>query len=198
LLLNIMLQAQIASDEGEFSMADVLQGIHTKIVARHPHVFGDAAVEGVQGVLQNWERLKAQERAKKGKDQASLLDGVNVALPALVQAEQYQKRAARVGFDWPDVQGVLDKLEEELGEVHEARLEGSGDEVAFEIGDALFALVNLARWYKVDPESALRACNARFRKRFGHIEATARQQGRPLESLSLDEMEALWQEAKKL
>ncbi len=198
LLLNILLQAQIAADEGEFTMADVLQGIHTKIVGRHPHVFGEAAVAGVQGVLQNWERLKEKERAAKGKEQASLLDGVNVALPALVQAEQYQKRAARVGFDWPDVQGVLDKLEEELGEVHAARQNGSSAEVAAEIGDALFALVNLARWYKIDPESALRGCNARFRQRFGHIEAAARRQGRSTADLSLDEMEALWQEAKAI
>lgn len=198
LLLNILLQAQIASDEGEFTMADVLQGVHTKIVGRHPHVFGEAAVAGVQGVLQNWERLKEKERAAKGKEQASLLDGVNVALPALVQAEQYQKRAARVGFDWPDVQGVLAKLEEELSEVHEARQGGDNAQIAFEIGDALFVLVNLARWYKIDPESALRECNARFRQRFGHIEAVARQQGRSIADLTLDEMEALWQEAKHL
>lgn len=195
LLMNILLQAQIAADEGEFTIADVLQGVHTKIVARHPHVFGESAVQGVKGVLQNWERLKEKERAEKGKQQASLLDGVNVALPALLQAEAYQKRAARVGFDWPDIQGVLDKLEEELREVHQAT---DGPERASEIGDLLFAVVNLARWYKVDPESALRECNARFRQRFGHIEAAARSRGKSVADLSLDEMEVLWQEAKRL
>ncbi|MFM8322464.1 MAG: nucleoside triphosphate pyrophosphohydrolase [Chloroflexota bacterium] len=193
-LLNILLQAQIAADAGEFTIADVLTGLHTKIVGRHPHVFGDAAVAGVKGVLQNWERLKAQERAAKGKSEASLLDGVNVALPALIQAEQYSKRAARVGFDWPDIQGVLEKLEEELAEVHAAR---DGDERFAEIGDLLFSVVNLARWHKVDSESALREANARFRRRFSYIEAAARRQGRPVDSLSLAEMEALWQEAKR-
>ncbi len=195
LLMNILLQAQIAADEGEFTIADVLQDVHVKIVGRHPHVFGEVAVQGTQGVLQNWERLKEKERARKGKQQASLLDGVNVALPALLQAEAYQKRAARVGFDWPDIRGVLDKLEEELREVHQA---ADGPERASEIGDLLFAVVNLARWYKIDPESSLRECNARFRQRFGHIEAVARSQGKSAADLSLDEMEALWQEAKRL
>jgi tetrapyrrole methylase family protein / MazG family protein len=195
LLMNILLQAQIAADEGEFTIADVLAGIHTKIVGRHPHVFGDIQLQGVTGVLQNWERLKEKERAQKGKQQASLLDGVNVALPALLQAEAYQKRAARVGFDWPDIQGVLDKMEEELREVHAAT---DGPERASEIGDLLFAVTNLARWYKVDPESALRECNARFRQRFGHIEAVARSRGKSVADLSLDEMEVLWQEAKRL
>ncbi|MBN2550593.1 MAG: nucleoside triphosphate pyrophosphohydrolase [Anaerolineales bacterium] len=194
LLLQIVLHAQIAAEYGEFTMADVLQNIHAKIVRRHPHVFGDLQLEGVQGVLVNWERLKAQERAENGKAQASLLDGVTLALPALVQADQYQQRAARVGFDWPDVQGVLDKMEEELREVHAAE----DDQQRFnEIGDLLFAVANLARWYKVDPESALRATNGRFRQRFAYIEAGARTQGRAVSDLSLDEMEALWQEAKK-
>ncbi len=192
-LLHILLQSQIAADEGEFTIADVLQGIHTKIVSRHPHVFGETRLEGMKGILQNWEKLKAEERAKNGKGQASLLDGVNLALPALLQAESFQKRAAHVGFDWPDIQGVLDKLEEELREAHEAQ---PGDERFAEVGDVLFAVVNLARWYKVDPESALREANARFRGRFHYIENAARNSGREVNQLSLDEMEALWQEAK--
>jgi tetrapyrrole methylase family protein / MazG family protein len=194
LLLLILLHTQIASDEGEFTIADVLSGIHTKIVRRHPHVFGDVEIEDERHLLQNWERLKAQERLENGKAEASLLDGISQALPALAQAEKYQKRAARVGFDWPDVSGVLDKLAEELREVQQA---AQAEELVAEIGDLLFAVANLARWYKVEPESALREANARFRQRFAYIEQTARFQGRLVSDLSLDEMEALWQQAKK-
>jgi len=194
LLLLILLHTQIASDDGEFTIADVLSGVNRKIVHRHPHVFGDFQVKDEQHLLQNWERLKAQERAENGKAEASLLDGISLALPALAQAEKYQKRAARVGFDWPDVQGVLDKLEEELQEVHEA---AGGEEQAAEIGDLLFAVANLARWYKVEPESALREANARFHRRFAYIEQAARSQGRAVSDLTIDEMEAFWQQAKK-
>ena len=194
LLLQIVLHAQIASEYGEFNMADILRGIHTKIVHRHPHVFGDLELRDKQGVLQNWERLKEQERAVNGKGEASLLDGVALALPALVQAEQYQRRAARVGFDWPDIQGVLDKLDEELDEVHSAQNARSR---AAEIGDLLFAVVNLARWNDIDPESALREANARFRKRFFYIEQAAKAQERSISDLSIEEMESFWQEAKR-
>ena len=151
-------------------------------------------MEDAKGVLLNWERLKEQERAANGKGTEGLLDGVALALPALVQAESYQKRAARVGFDWPNVRGVLEKLEEELGEVKTA---GDGEARYDEIGDLLFAVVNLARWYDVDPESALREANARFRRRFARIETAARAQGRSVADLSLDEMETLWQRAKR-
>jgi len=151
-------------------------------------------VKDAQGVLQNWEKLKEKERSTNGKAEASLLDGIALALPALVQAEQYQLRAARVGFDWPDIQGVLDKLDEELREVNAAQ---ETDERADEIGDVLFAVVNLARWYKLDPESALRAANQRFKSRFYYIEQAARAQGRSISDLTIDEMEAKWQEAKK-
>jgi tetrapyrrole methylase family protein/MazG family protein len=194
LLLQIVLHAQIASEYGEFTMAEVLEGIHTKIVNRHPHVFGDLELQDSQGVVQNWERLKEKERAENGKADASLLDGVSSALPALVQAEGYQKRAARVGFDWPDIKGVWDKLNEELKEVDSA---GNGEERYTEIGDLIFAVVNLARWFEVDPESALRAANTRFRERFSFIERAARAQDEYISDLSLDEMEALWQQAKK-
>ncbi len=194
LLLQIVLNAQIASEDGEFTIADVIQGIYTKIVRRHPHVFGDLRLKDKDGVLLNWERLKAEERLANGKGSASLLDGVALALPALVQAEQYQQRAARVGFDWPDIQGVLAKLDEELAEVHGAT---DGAERAAEIGDLLFAVANLARWNEVDPESELRQANTRFRRRFAFIEQSARQQGRAVSDLSLDEMEAFWQAAKK-
>jgi tetrapyrrole methylase family protein / MazG family protein len=194
LLLQVVLHAQIAAEYGEFNMAEVLESIHTKLVRRHPHVFGEVEVKDAQGVLRNWERLKAEERQANGKTEASLLDGVASALPALLQAEQYQRRAAHVGFDWPSIQGVLDKLEEELQEVHAAR---DAAERYAEIGDLLFAVVNLARWLKVEPESALRDTNRRFHHRFSYIEQQARLQGRSITDLSLDEMEALWQEAKR-
>jgi len=193
LLLQIVLHAQIASEAGHFTMTDVMNGIHDKIVRRHPHVFGDVEVDGVDGVLQNWERLKEEERGKK-KEGKGLLDGVPLALSALTQAQEYQDRAARVGFDWPEIEGVLDKVREEIEEIKQAE---NQEEVAAELGDLFFVLVNLARWKKVDAESALRGTNLKFKKRFGYIEARAKAQGRNLSDLSLDEMESLWQEAKR-
>lgn len=193
LLLQIMLNAQIANEAGNFNANEVVKGIYDKIIRRHPHVFGEVEVDGVNGVLQNWEKLKEKERKDK-QEKKGLLDGVPVALPALNQAQEYQDRAARVGFDWPEIEGVLDKIVEEIQEVKEAR---EPEHVAEEIGDLLFALVNLARWKKVDAESALRATNLKFRTRFAYIEEGAKKQDRNLTDLSLDEMEALWQEAKK-
>ncbi len=194
LLLQIVLHAQIASEYGEFNMSDVLEHIHTKIVRRHPHVFGSADLTDVKGVLQNWERLKEAERNEIGKTYTGLLEGVAQALPALIQAQEYQSRAARVGFDWTDIQGVTDKILEELQEIQNAH----SDELrAGEVGDLLFAAVNLARWHGVDAESTLREANARFRKRFATIEAAAKGQNRSISDMSLEEMEALWQEAKK-
>lgn len=194
LLLQIVLNAQIASEEGEFTMADVLKGIHDKIIRRHPHVFGEVQLDGVQGVLKNWEKLKAEERAHNHEPEKGLLDGVPLALPALTQAQEYQNRAARVGFDWKEVGGVLDKITEEIQEVGEVTNE---DELIAEIGDLFFALVNLARWKKVDAESALRGTNIRFKKRFAYMEQGVKNQGKKLSELSIDEMELLWQEAKE-
>ena len=193
LLLQIVLHAQIASEYGEFNMAEVLHGIHSKIVRRHPHVFGDLELKDVEGVLANWEKLKAAEREEFGKSETGLLDGVALALPALVQAHEYQDRAARVGFEWTAIQGVYEKLLEEVAEVKAAALP---EERAAEIGDLLFSAVNLARWLKIEPESALRVANQRFRQRFAYIEAAAKSQGKSVSDLSLDEMEALWQAAK--
>ena len=194
LLLQIVLNAQIACEEGEFGMSDVLKGIHDKIIRRHPHVFGDVQVDGVGGVLTNWEKIKATERLNSSEPEKGLLDGVPLALPALIQAQEYQDRAARVGFDWPEIDGVLEKITEEIQEVREAENE---NELASEIGDLFFALVNLARWKKVDAESAVRGTNMRFKKRFAFVEAGARKQGKPISEMTLDEMEELWQEAKK-
>jgi tetrapyrrole methylase family protein/MazG family protein len=195
LLLQIVLHAQIASEEGDFNMEDIIQGIHSKIVRRHPHVFSDFRVDGVSGVLQNWEKLKAAERVGNGKAETKgLLDGVPQALPALSQAQEIQDRAARVGFDWPEIAPVWDKVMEELEEVRQAPDDASR---AGELGDVLFALVNLVRWFKVDAESALRQTNLRFRTRFKYIEDAARTQQRSLSDLSLAEMDVLWEQAKE-
>ncbi len=200
LLLQIVLHAQIANEEGQFNVNQVVHGIHSKIVRRHPHVFGELELDGVDGVLANWEKLKEKERkelalsgAEGKKQEKGLLDGVPVALPALNQAQEYQDRAARVGFDWPEIEGVLEKITEEINEVKQATNEA---ELTSELGDLLFALVNLARWKKVDAESALRGTNMKFKKRFGYVEKGAKAQGRELSSLTLEEMDKLWNEAK--
>jgi tetrapyrrole methylase family protein/MazG family protein len=198
LLLQIVLQSQIANEEAQFNINQVIQGIHTKIVRRHPHVFGDVIIQDVDGVLANWEKLKEKERREKGGTEESkekgLLDGVPLVLPALSQAQEYQDRAARVGFDWPEIEGVLDKVREEIEEIKNAETDF---ELASEIGDLLFALVNVARWKHLDAESALRSTNMKFKQRFAYVERGAKMQGRQLSALSLDEMEELWQAAKK-
>jgi tetrapyrrole methylase family protein/MazG family protein len=195
LLLQIVLHAQIASEYGEYRMADVIQYIYDKIVRRHPHVFGDVQVDGVGHVLQNWEKIKAGEREANGVPEKGVLDGVSTALPALTQAQEYQARAARVGFEWPDLQGFLDKIAEECQEFIRAE---TGPARMYEIGDVFFTIVNLARRYNIDAESALRETNARFRRRFGYIEQAVRRQGRAFSDLTLDEMLALWQEGKSI
>lgn len=194
LLLQIVLHAQIACEYGEFTMSDVIRRIHTKLIHRHPHVFRGLEVDGKEQVILNWERLKAAERQIKGRAEKGLLDGVTISLPALAQAESYQKRAARVGFDWNNLQGVLDKIVEEIQEVRQT---SDPEARASEIGDLLFAVVNLARWLSVDAESALRQANARFRERFEYIEEAARAQARDLSQFSLEEMDELWNEAKR-
>ncbi len=199
LLLQITLHAQIANEYGEFNLNQVIKSIYDKIIRRHPHVFGDLTVDGVENVLQNWEKLKAVERDQLRKEnggaEKGILDGVEPALPALAQAEEIQARAARVGFDWPDTRGVVDKINEECHELLNAPDLASRSD---ELGDLLFAVVNLARHYEIDAEFALRETSTRFRRRFAHIEQSARLQARLLSDLSLDEMESLWQEAKKL
>ncbi|NLF51427.1 MAG: nucleoside triphosphate pyrophosphohydrolase [Leptolinea sp.] len=193
LLLQIVLHAQIASEADEFSMEDVIAGIAQKLIRRHPHVFGETEVAGVKNVLVNWEKLKQQERADNGTPEKGLLDGVPVGLPSLTQAQSLQDRAARVGFDWASIEPVWDKVLEELDEVKKA---ATPTEIAKELGDLLFAVVNLSRWFKVDAESALRGTNQKFRRRFKHIEKNARSTGKDLHSMSLDEMDVYWNEAK--
>jgi tetrapyrrole methylase family protein/MazG family protein len=194
LMLQVVLNAQIASEANAFRMGDVLQGIHDKIVRRHPHVFGELELPGVEQVLQNWERLKADERKASGDGTRGLLDGLPLALPALTQAQEYQARASRVGFSWAELEDVLDKVREEIDEVRRTDAPGA---LSAELGDLLFALANLARWKDVDAEAALRESNGRFRRRFEFVESGARQQGLSPSQLSADEMVSLWDAAKR-
>jgi tetrapyrrole methylase family protein/MazG family protein len=194
LLLQIVLQTQIAAEDGEFTMADVIRGIHTKLVHRHPHVFGEMDLEDSQDVIQNWERIKARERDENGEPEKGLLDGIPTVMPALSVADKYQTRAARVGFDWPTIDGVIDKLLEEVEEFREAQ---STEAKSEELGDMLFALVNLARWLKIDPETALRETNQKFIRRFKVIEEAARNEGRQLSDMTLEEMDQIWEASKK-
>ncbi|MBL8687898.1 MAG: nucleoside triphosphate pyrophosphohydrolase [Rhodospirillaceae bacterium] len=199
LLLQVVFHARMAEELDAFAFDDVAKAIADKMTRRHPHVFGDAAERDVDTQTVSWEATKAAERAEKAKrGPASALDGVALALPALMRAEKLQKRAARVGFDWPEARQVLDKIEEEIGELR-AEIEAGApkDAVEDEVGDLLFALANLARHLKVDPEAALRRCNAKFERRFHAIEKALAAEGRRPENASLEEMEALWQQAKR-
>lgn len=193
LLLQIILHAQIASEFGEFNMSDVILGIYQKIIKRHPHVFEDLELEQADAVIQNWERIKACERKNNGEQDKGLLDGVPGSLPALTQAATYQKRAARVGFDWKTLEDVLDKLPEEIGEIKQAV---KINEKTAELGDILFTIVNIARWMKIDAESALRVANQRFKERFTAVETKARAIGRELSDLSSEELDQLWEDSK--
>lgn len=194
LLLQIVLQSQIAAEYGEFTFSDVVRGIYFKLIQRHPHVFGDMELGEADEVIKNWEKVKAQERLENGQLDKGALDGVPGSLPSLTQAETYQKRAARFGFDWKDLEGVLEKLPEEVGELRQAQ--GSRRQ-AEEIGDLLFTVVNIARWLDVDAESALREANLRFKGRFTQMEKEARAAGRELSEFTLEELDRLWENSKK-
>ncbi len=232
LLLQVLFYAEMAQEDGRFSIDDVLERLSTKLVDRHPHVFGDVKAETSADVLRNWEALKAEEKKKRleagggklAKEEAkpeSVLAGVSSAIPALLEASKLSSRAAHVGFDWPNVEGLFDKLAEETTELqHELEhfpapgprpahrgIAGShtgavvpGEELKArledEIGDMLFVLVNIARYLSLDPESALKKTNRKFKRRFQWLEQEIRRSGRRLEDATLDEMEALWQQSK--
>jgi ATP diphosphatase len=200
LLLQVVYHAQMAHESGAFGFADVASAIADKMVDRHPHVFGDARVATAEAQTVSWEARKAIERAAKraGAEPAGALDGVARALPALLRAEKIQKRAARVGFDWKQTDPVIDKIEEELGELRAELEAGDVDQARLtdELGDVLFAVANLARHCRIDPEAALRATNDKFERRFRHIERRLAEAGRKPADATLEEMEALWQEAK--
>ncbi len=190
----MVLHSQIAVDEGEFHMAEVIRTIDAKLKRRHPHVWGDVDVQGdPQVVTVNWEKIKAAERAENDEEGRSALDGVSKALPALAQAHEYDERAVRLGFDWADEAGVIDKVREEVAEVIAARTDAERFQ---EIGDLLLVTAVWARWLGVNPEDALRAANRRFYERFSYIERKAHEQGRSVSDMTLAEMDALWNEIK--
>jgi MazG family protein len=191
LMLQAVFFAQMASEEGKFGIDDSLDAISEKLIRRHPHVFGDGTAKTSDDVKRRWDEIKADEKKEKGQPQLGRLDSVPRKLPALVEAQQISSKAASVGFDWENPGQVLEKLDEELRELEQARENGTPAELEGEIGDLLFVLVNLARKIKVDPEQALRRTNANFRKRFAFIESRA-----TLPGATIGEMEALWQEAK--
>jgi len=204
LLLQVVFHAQIATEQGRFTAADVVREIHQKMVRRHPHVFGEKCAKDATEVLKNWEQIKAEERRAEGgkgssssveseKVPASLLDGIPHTLPAVMQGFQLTRRASRIGFDWDSVEGVVEKLQEELAELRTAQ---SSRQIEGELGDVLFAAVNLARFLKVDPEIALKRTNAKFTSRFREMERLAHASGRALADVPRSEMESLWDQAK--
>ncbi|MCA0028326.1 MULTISPECIES: nucleoside triphosphate pyrophosphohydrolase [unclassified Mesorhizobium] len=207
LLLQVVYHARMAEEAGEFAFGDVVQAITTKMIRRHPHVFGDEQARSAGMAKGMWEKIKAQEKTEKrsarlarGLDPEDngkgFLDSVPVALPALTRALKLQEKAARVGFDWSEAAPILDKIEEEIGELREALAKGQTAEIKDEFGDMLFAVVNLGRHLKLDSEAALSGTNEKFRSRFHYVEQALEKSGSSLEKADLDEMEALWQEAK--
>ena len=201
LLLQVVFHAQMASEAGHFEYADVVNAVSEKMVVRHPHVFGDVSIEDADAQTKAWEDQKAAERAAKAEASgrvASVLDDVARGLPALMRAEKLQKRAARVGFDWPTVEPVFDKVREELDEVSVEIDRGSDPaRLEDELGDVLFTCVNLARKLGTDPETALRHTNAKFERRFRDVETLAAKDGKPLNDLDIEALEALWERAKE-
>jgi MazG family protein len=195
LLFQVVFHSRMAEEQGAFDYADVAAALVAKMTTRHPHVFGDADARSAGQQTQAWETLKAEERKAKGA--GGVLDDVPLALPALLRAEKLTKRAGRIGFDWPSPEPVLEKLEEELAELEEARQAGDVDAIAEEMGDVLFVVANLARKLGVDPEEALRRANYKFERRFRHIETTLNAAGRT-GVRPLDELEPLWDEAKRI
>lgn len=219
LLLQVLFYAEMAQEEGRFTIDNVLDALANKLIARHPHVFGEVKAEDANTVLRNWEALKAKEKRSKNagsgvsEGQERLLDGVSSKMPALLEAHKISSKAAHAGFDWPEIAGIFDKLAEETRElqhcIHDlppGALQGNRSQIPQElqqrledeVGDLFFVLINLARWLSVDPESALRKTNRKFRRRFGYLEEELRRRGKTLEESNLDEMENLWQQAKTL
>src|SRR5713226_5408906 len=208
LLLQIVFHSQIAREEGRFTVAEVIREIHDKMIRRHPHVFGKTRAKDSAEVLRNWEQIKAQERRSRGNKsdskagdnvpkEVSLMDGVSRALPATLEGFQLTREASRIGFDWEDSSGVFEKMQEETEELKKALRERDHLKMEEELGDLLFAAVNLSRFLEIDPEIALKKANAKFTRRFRAMERLARKNGREFRDLSREEMEALWDAAKK-
>ncbi len=198
LMFQVVFHSQMASEAGDFTFEDVIEAISNKMIRRHPHVFGDADERDAEEQTKAWEAQKASERAARGDQDTSVLADLPIALPALKRAGKLTKRAARVGFDWPHVDQVFDKLDEELGELKAAILAGDQAHIAEEMGDVLFVVSNLARKLGVEPENALRDANAKFERRFRYIEQNVEKAAPSLEEASLEAMEELWLEAKEV
>lgn len=201
LLLQVVFHSDIATEENRFTVADVVERVSSKMIRRHPHVFGEDTASTSTEVLRNWEAIKAAELEAKGaQSDGSMLDSVSTKLPAVMEAFQMTTKVSRVDFDWPDVAGVIEKLDEEVGELKEAvsNPSPSHKDISGEVGDLLFVAVNVARLLGVDPESALKASNRKFRRRFRHIEDRLKEQGRKPADSDHIEMDALWDEAKSL
>jgi ATP diphosphatase len=196
LLFQIVFHAQLAQELKEFSMADVCTAISDKIERRHPHVFGEGRVTGAEQVLQNWAKLKAEERKQKNGHHGSVLDGVPTAAPSLQRAERLTEKASRIGFDWPDVKGAREKLTEELAELDEAIASGDKDAIEHELGDVLFSVANVGRKLNCPPEDAGRQANRRFTERFQEVERRLEAKGIAFGEASLEQMDALWDEVK--
>ena len=209
LLFQITFFARVASERGEFNIDDVIEEVHAKMVRRHPHVFGDTEAGNSAEVLRNWEAIKAEEKRAAGmvagkSEIVSILNGVSTKAPALMEAHQISTKVARVGFDWAQIKDIFEKLQEEVDELREAisthadtKSEADHARVREEIGDLLFVVTNIARRLNVEPEAALKLSNRKFRRRFGHIEANLREQNRKFDQATLEELEELWQEAKR-
>lgn len=192
LLLHMVFQASIGEDEGKFKLADSLTNVNEKLVRRHPHVFGNAKADAAFHAKQNWEAQKHKEKGRKSR-----LDGVPKNLPALVRAQRLQQKASYAGFDWDEVEQVWDKVHEEIQELKDAQSNEAKDHIAEEIGDVLFAVVNLARYLEIPAEDALRKTNQKFTSRFSKVEEVIKAQGKELEDASLEEMDAIWEKAKE-
>ena len=198
LLLQVVFLSQLAKEEGSFSFDDVVNDLHDKLIFRHPHVFGDSSAKNSEEALQNWERQKAEEKKRKG--QTSILDDLPYALPALTRANKLQKRCAKVGFDWDNPEDVFAKVEEELEEVSQ-ELQASNiaqDKLSEELGDLLFATVNLCRHHKIDAESCLRQANVKFENRFRKVEQSLTKKGKEVTACSLSELDSVWNEIKMM
>lgn len=206
LLFQIIFYGQIAAEAGHFDVSQSINRVYEKMYRRHPHVFGSETVESTADVLANWEAIKAAERRESGKDngnqeeKASMLDGTSSKLPALLEAYQLTVKAARVGFDWQKSEDIFDKLEEEIRELRAEFRREDRDQaaIAAELGDVLFVVANIARWHNIEPESALKATNRKFRRRFKHIERRIEEQGKSWNEVTLSEMDSHWDEAKKI
>lgn len=199
LLLQVVFHATIGAEKGDFTIDDVASGVTQKLILRHPHVFGDAKLHRAQDVLDNWDELKANERAASGKEERqldSILDDVPVHFPALLEALKLTKKAAKVGFDWEDAGQVFDKIEEEIAELKEAVATKQNTDMSEELGDLLFAFANLARKLDVEPETALKTTNRKFRRRFRYIEDGLKAAGKSLDAAGLEEMDELWNRSK--